>query len=103
MEGASGLLSVCISRISDLKMRMDLPSERAASGSFLAPKSRITTTARIAQCHGQRLPPLITARRPTDATAAQPTAGGPAPGALRGNSLVGLQGCRGGIPYTLDE
>src|SRR6201996_3655368 len=79
MEGASDLLSVCISRSSDLKIRIDLPNERAASGSFLAPNSKITTTARIAQCQGLRLPTLITSSRLPDATAAARTGGGPAP------------------------
>ncbi|CFS60430.1 Uncharacterised protein [Mycobacterium tuberculosis] len=60
---ASALFSFCSSRTSDLKIRNDLPNERAASGSFLAPNNTITTTARIAQCHGLRLPTLITSRR----------------------------------------
>ena len=37
---ASGLVSVCSSLTSDLKIRIDLPSERAASGSFLAPNEQ---------------------------------------------------------------
>ena len=40
----------------DLKMRIDLPSDRAASGNRFAPNSTMITTARIAQCQGLRLP-----------------------------------------------
>src|ERR1700722_8038461 len=100
MDGVSVLVSVCISRISDLKMRIDLPNERAASGSRLAPNNRTTTTARIAQCHGLRLPTLITSRSPPDVTAARPNAGVRA--SRRGlHRLVGVDGRRRGIPYTL--
>ena len=60
---ASGLESACISLISDLKIRIDLPSERAASGSFLAPKSSTNTAMTINQCQGCRPPNLVTSRR----------------------------------------
>ena len=60
---ASGLESACISLISDLKIRIDLPSERAASGSFLAPKSSTNTAMTISQCQGCRPPNLVTSRR----------------------------------------
>src|ERR1700743_4030310 len=91
-------------------MRIDLPNERAASGSFLAPNSNITTTARIAQCHGLRLPTLITSRRPPDATAARlrNARARAAIGTSRRASglrsgLVGPQRRPRGIPYTLRE
>src|SRR4030088_2974125 len=60
---ASGLESDCISLISDLKIRIDLPSDRAASGSFLAPKSSTNTAITINQCQGCRPPNLVTSRR----------------------------------------
>ena len=47
---------------SALKIRIDLPSERAASGSFLAPKSTIITMASTAQCPGPKLANIITSR-----------------------------------------
>jgi hypothetical protein len=46
-----------------LKIRIDLPSERAASGSFLAPKSSTNTAMTINQCQGCRPPNLVTSRR----------------------------------------
>src|SRR3954453_4510632 len=60
---ASGLQSDCISLISDLNIRIDLPSERAASGSFLAPKSSTNPAITINQCQGCRPPNLVTSRR----------------------------------------
>src|SRR4029077_21243610 len=57
---ASGLESDCISLISDLKIRIDLPSDRAASGSFLAPKSSTNTAMTIIQCQGCRPPNSVT-------------------------------------------
>src|SRR6476620_1166686 len=60
--------SDCISLISDLKIRIDLPRERAASGSFLEPKSRTSTAMTIIQCHGCRPPNLVTSRRRAQST-----------------------------------
>src|SRR4051812_7209729 len=37
-------------------MRNDLPTERAASGSFFAPKSKTKTAARISRCQGLNSP-----------------------------------------------
>ncbi len=56
------LASFCSSPTSALKIRIDLPSERAASGSFLAPKSTIITMASTAQCPGPKLANIITSR-----------------------------------------
>src|SRR3954454_10179850 len=42
--------------ISVLKIRSDLPIDRAASGSFLAPKRRTNTAARINRCQGLNSP-----------------------------------------------
>ncbi|SKU96072.1 Uncharacterised protein [Mycobacteroides abscessus subsp. abscessus] len=55
--------SFCSSLTSDLKIRNDLPSERARSGSFLAPKSSANTTITITQCMGCRPPNVVTSRR----------------------------------------
>src|SRR6201992_3852096 len=100
---ASVLPSVCISRISDLKMRIDFPNERAASGSFFAPNNTITRIAMIAQGHGLRLPTVITSRRLSDATAAEQCARAlDAPSGLSGD-LVALKSRGRSTPYTLRE
>ena len=45
------LFSLLSSLTSDLNMRMERPSERAASGSLLAPKKMMTTTAMMTHSH----------------------------------------------------
>jgi len=41
--------------VSAFKIRIDLPSERAASGSFRAPNRSTNTATTISTCHGLRL------------------------------------------------
>ena len=59
---ASGFASDFISLTSDLKILIDWPSDRAASGSFLAPKSSTNTAITINQCQGCKPPNLVTSR-----------------------------------------
>src|ERR1700753_2487220 len=62
LASSSVFPSDCIFLISDLKMRIDLPSERAASGSFLAPNNSTKIAMTINQCHGCRPPNSDTSR-----------------------------------------
>src|SRR6478752_4149519 len=48
--------SSCMALTSDLRMRNERPTPRAASGSFLAPKSRMNTARMIIQCHHDNPP-----------------------------------------------
>ena len=51
--------SSCIALTSDLRMRSERPTPRAASGSFFAPKSRMNTARMIIQCHHDNPPMLM--------------------------------------------
>src|ERR1700751_2652500 len=111
-EGASDLPSVCISRSSDLKMRIDLPNERAASGSFFAPNSKTTTMAMIAICPGVKKFTVITSQMSTrcyrSAAACRARAAAwwtsrAAAASPSSRDLVGLQGRRRGISDTQCE
>ena len=50
--------SSCIALTSDFRMRSERPRPRAASGSFLAPNSRMNTARMINQCHHDN-PPML--------------------------------------------
>jgi len=49
--------SSCIADTSDLRMRSERPTPRAASGSFFAPNNRMNAPPMINQCH-QDSPPM---------------------------------------------
>jgi len=51
--------SSCIAPTSDLRIRSERPTLRAASGSRLAPNSRMNAAMMINQCHQDRPPMLI--------------------------------------------
>ena len=57
---AADLPSFFISSTSDLKMRIERPMERAASGSRLKPKSTTRRTSKMMRCQPSNSPRMVT-------------------------------------------
>ncbi len=70
--GASGGVSQCGALVPALRMRRDVPSPRAASGSFFEPKSSTITASTTTARQRPRLPTELVVRASTGRPPAAP-------------------------------